>query len=154
MQKNSSGPGRHDLREKRRTTDLKELTLREKELELRRHGLKELRDFLSQSRKDWEKLRENVPSAGESTAAGKLFEGIQKRIEQEENRIAQESESLAPAESFQITAGMDVIIRRTGRRGRVVRKDKGKRWIVETETLRLSVLPVKWARPLPQPRRR
>jgi DNA mismatch repair protein MutS2 len=36
---------------------------------------------------------------------------------------------------------MEVIIRRSGRRGRVVRKDKGKRWIVETETLRLSLLP-------------
>ena len=36
---------------------------------------------------------------------------------------------------------MEVIIARTGRRGRVVRQDKGKRWIVETETLRLSLLP-------------
>jgi DNA mismatch repair protein MutS2 len=130
----------HDLREKRRTNDLKELSLRQKELELRRHGLKEMRDFLSQARKDWMKLRESMP-AGESTEAGKLFEGIQQRIEQEENRIAQEVESLVPGESFQISEGMEVIIRRSGRRGRVVRKDKGRRWIVETETLRLSLLP-------------
>ncbi len=130
----------HDLREKRRTTDLKELSLRQKELELRRHGLRDLRDFLSQARKDWEKLREGM-AAGESAAAGKLFEGIQQRIEQEESRISQESESLVPDESFQISEGMEVIIRRTGRRGRVVRKDKGKRWVVETETLRISVLP-------------
>jgi DNA mismatch repair protein MutS2 len=34
-----------------------------------------------------------------------------------------------------------VVIRRTGRRGKVVRRDRGKRWIVETETMRLSVLP-------------
>ncbi|HUI69867.1 MAG TPA: endonuclease MutS2 [Spirochaetia bacterium] len=130
----------HDLREKRRTTDLKELSLRQKELELRRHGLKELRDFLSNARKDWEKVRESS-SAPDQTATGKLFEGIQLRIEQEEDRIVQESESLVPPVSFQIKEGMDVIIRRSGRRGRVVRKDKGKRWIVETETLRLSVLP-------------
>ncbi len=130
----------HDLREKRRTTDLKELSLRQKELELRRHGLKEMRDFLSQARKDWMTLRESV-SAGESTEAGRLFEGIQQRIEQEENRIAEESESLVPEESFQISEGMEVIIRRSGRRGRVVRRDKGRRWIVETETLRLSLLP-------------
>jgi len=50
----------HELREKRRTTDLKELTLRQKELELRRHGLKELRDFIGQARKDWESLREKT----------------------------------------------------------------------------------------------
>ena len=130
----------HDLREKRRTTDLKELTLRQKELELRRHGLKELRDFLSQARKDWEKLREVTP-AGDSGAAARLLEGIQDRIEQEEGRIAQASESLVPAETVPLREGMDVIIRRSGRRGRVVRKDKGKRWIVETETLRLSLLP-------------
>ena len=130
----------HDLREKRRTTDLKELSLRQKELELRRHGLKEMRDFLSQARKDWMTLRESM-SAGESTEAGRLFEGIQQRIEQEENRIAEESESLVPEESFQISEGMEVIIRRSGRRGRVVRRDKGRRWIVETETLRLSLLP-------------
>jgi DNA mismatch repair protein MutS2 len=36
---------------------------------------------------------------------------------------------------------MEVTISRTGRRGRVLRRDKGKRWIVETETLRLSLLP-------------
>ena len=36
---------------------------------------------------------------------------------------------------------MEVVIARTGRRGRAVRPDKGKRWIVETETLRLSLLP-------------
>lgn len=130
----------HNLREKSRSTDLKELSLRQKELELRRHGLRDLRDFLSEARKDWEKLRESM-AAGEPAAAGKLFEGIQHRIEQEEERIARESESLVPAETFEISEGMDVIIRRTGRRGRVVRKDKGRHWVVETETLRLSLLP-------------
>jgi DNA mismatch repair protein MutS2 len=130
----------HDLREKRRTTDLKELTLRQKELELRRHGLKELRDFLAQARKDWEKLRERV-SQGESADVGKLVAGVQQRIEQEESRIELERESLAPSDPLDLSEGMEVIIRRTGRRGKVVRKDKGKRWIVETETLRLSVLP-------------
>jgi DNA mismatch repair protein MutS2 len=130
----------HDLREKRRTTDLKELSLRQKELELRRHGLKELRDFLFQARKEWEKLRDSM-SADSSATATKLFESIQRRVEQEETRIARESELMVSSESFPISEGMEVIIRRSGRRGRVVRKDKGKRWIVETETLRLSLSP-------------
>ncbi|HVP18321.1 MAG TPA: endonuclease MutS2 [Spirochaetia bacterium] len=130
----------HDLREKRRSTDLKELTLRQKELELRRHGLRDLRDFLSQVRKEWESLRDRVP-AGESSDVGKFVEGVQRRIEQEEDRIARERESLLPDQSMELHEGMEVIIRRSGRRGRVVRRDKGRRWIVETETIRLSVLP-------------
>jgi DNA mismatch repair protein MutS2 len=130
----------HDLKEKWRRTDLKELTLRQKELELRRHGLKEVRDFLVQARREWEALREKAgaPAAPEF---GALAARIQETIEREEKRIEQESEALAPAASFEVRAGMEVLIRRTGRRGRVVRKDKGKRWIVETETLRLSLLP-------------
>jgi DNA mismatch repair protein MutS2 len=130
----------HDLKEKRRRTDLKELALRQKELELRRHGLKDLRDFIGQARREWEALRgrKGAP-AGEDF--GRLAEGIQERIEKEERRIEEERESLAPGPSFEPRPGMDVIIARTGRRGRLVRPDKGKRWIVETETLRLSLLP-------------
>jgi DNA mismatch repair protein MutS2 len=140
--------GEQDLREKRRTTDLKELTLRQKELELRRHGLRDLRDFLSQVRKQWESLRERVPADG-STDAGKLVDGVQQRIEQEEKRIASETESLLPDQSFEMREGLEVVIRRSGRRGKVVRRDKGRRWIVETETLRLSVLPGE-VRPAPE----
>jgi len=130
----------HDLKEKRRSTDLKELALKQKELELRRHGLKELRDFIGQARKEWEALRGRSDSPAGSDF-GRLAEGIQERIESEERRIEEERESLAPRPSFEPQPGMDVIIARTGRRGRVVRPDKGKRWVVETETLRLSLLP-------------
>jgi DNA mismatch repair protein MutS2 len=129
-----------ELLEKRRTTDLKELALREKELELRRSGLKELRDFLSQARKDWETLREKAGSTG-GVDFGKFVSGIQEGMEREERKIETERDSLAPRQSFEVKEGMEVIIRRTGRRGRVLRRDKGKRWVVETETLRLSVLP-------------
>ncbi len=122
-----------------RSTDLKELALRQKELELRRHGLKELRDFIGQARKGVG----STPRPSGSPAGsdfGRLAEGIQERIESEERRIEEERESLAPRPSFEPQAEMEVIIARTGRRGRVVRPDKGKRWIVETETLRLSLL--------------
>ena len=130
----------HELKEKWRRTDLKELTLRQKELELRRHGLKEVRDFLGQARREWEALREKAGAAA-APEFGALAARIQDTIEREEQRIEKESDALAPAASFEVKAGMDVLIRRTGRRGKVVRKDKGKRWIVETETLRLSLLP-------------
>jgi DNA mismatch repair protein MutS2 len=130
----------HDLREKWRTTDLKELALRQKELELRRHGLKELRDFIGEARREWDALREKggVPGGADF---GRFAASIQERIAREESRIEQEGEALAPAQSFEPREGLEVIIVRTGRRGKVVRKDKGRRWIVETETLRLSLLP-------------
>jgi len=130
----------HDLREKRRTTDLRELTLKQKELELRRLGLKELRDFLGAARKEWEELRDRVGQSGPADF-GHLAAGVQDRIEREETRIEEIRDSLAPAESFEVREGMEVIIARNGRRGRVLRRDKGKRWVVETETLRLSMLP-------------
>ncbi len=130
----------HELKEERRKADLKELTLRQKELELRRNGLKELRDFISRARKDWEELREKNRDSRDSDF-GRMAAGIQSRIESEEMRIVEEREALAPASSFEIHPGMDVVIARTGRRGRAVRPDKGKRWIVETETLRLSLPP-------------
>jgi DNA mismatch repair protein MutS2 len=129
-----------ELEEKRRRAEQKELTLREKELELRRHGLADLRDFMNQARKDWEKLREKA-GAPDSSEFGRLAAGIQARIEEEETMIELERESLAPASSFDVREGMEVVIARTGRRGRVLRRDKGKRWVVETETLRLSLLP-------------
>ncbi len=128
----------HALSEERRKADLKELTLRQKELELRRNGLKELRDFISQARKDWEELRERTGSSKESDF-GRLAAGIQSRIESEEMRIVEERDALTPAPFFDLHPGMEVIIARSGRRGRAVRPDKGTRWIVETETLRLSL---------------
>jgi DNA mismatch repair protein MutS2 len=128
----------HTLREERKKTDLKELALRQKELELRRNGLRELRDFISKARKDWEELREKTGTSMESDF-GRLAAGIQARIESEEQRIEEERDALAPLPSFELHPGMEVVIARTGRRGRAVRPDKNTRWIVETETLRLSL---------------
>jgi DNA mismatch repair protein MutS2 len=138
-----------ELKEKKRSTDLKELDLRQKELDLRRHGLKDLRDFIAKARKDWEALRERkgAPTGSEFSV---LAAGIQARIESEEARIEQEREALSPAPSFELHPGMEVVIARTGRRGRALRPDKGNRWIVETETLRLSLLPGE-LRPAPPP---
>ena len=131
-----------DLREKGRKTDLHELTLRQKELELRRHGLKELRDFLEAARGEWEALREKSGGAlPEGRDFGRLAAAVREKIDEEQERIRREQEAMLPAQDFELREGMDVLIRRTGRRGRVIRRDKGRRWVVETETLRLSLLP-------------
>jgi DNA mismatch repair protein MutS2 len=128
------------LNERTRTTELKEQSVREKELELRRHGLRDLRDFISAARKEWEALRA-AGGAPDRQEFARLADRIQERIEEEEQSIVRERESLAPAEGFELREGLEVIIARTGRRGRVLRRDRGKRWLVETETLRLALLP-------------
>ncbi len=131
-----------DLREKSRRTDLKELALRQKELELRRLGLKELRDFLSSIRKEWEGLREKIGRASDREGgAGEVFERLRERIEREEGRIAAERDAMEQEAGFEVREGMEVLIRRSGKRGKVLRRDRGRRWIVETETMRLSLLP-------------
>lgn len=132
-----------DLRERRRTTDLKELTLRQKELELRRHGLRELREFLESARREWEELKSSVAVSGAEAARSfsSFADRLRERIEREERRIADERERLQPMEPFEVAPGMEVLVRGTGRRGRVVRKDRGRRWIVETETVRVSLEP-------------
>lgn len=139
------------LLEKRRSTDLKELTLRQKELELRRHGLRELREFVETARREWEALKS---SAGVSGAeAARSFAGfadrMRERIEREEDRIAEERDRLVSDDGFEPRPGMEVLVRGTGRRGRVVRKDRGRRWIVETETVRVSLGPGEM-RPAPE----
>jgi DNA mismatch repair protein MutS2 len=130
-----------DLREKRRRTDLKELALRQKELELRRQGLRELREFLAKARKEWEAMRAAGAAGTAEEAAGRLVKETQQRVEQEEGRVREESENLAGGQDLDVKEGMEVLVRGTGRRGRVLRRDRGKRWVVETETLRLSLLP-------------
>ena len=141
-----------DLREQRRSTDLKELSLRQKELELRRHGLRELREFVESARREWEALK---GSAGVSGAeAARSFAGfadrMRERIEREEDRIAEERDRLVTDDGFEPRPGMEVLVRGTGRRGRVLRKDRGRRWIVETETVRVSLGPGEM-RPAPEP---
>jgi DNA mismatch repair protein MutS2 len=127
------------LREKWRRTDLKELALRQKELELRRHGLKALRDFLEDARRQWESMR-GAAGAVSGKEFGQLASAIRDRIDAEQAQILAEQESLVPPAGFEVREGMEVIIRRSGRRGRILRRDKGNRWVVETETLRLSLL--------------
>jgi len=132
-----------DLREKRRSADLKELALRQKELELRRHGLRELREFVETARREWEALKGSAAVSGAEAAQsfGSFAERMRERIVREEDRIAEERERLLPDDGFEPMPGMEVLVRGTGRRGWVVRRDRGRRWIVETETVRVSLGP-------------
>lgn len=130
-----------DLREKRRSTDLKELILKQKERDLRRQGLKDLRDFLSESRKEFERVVRGLREGTLTPAsAGQILSEVEKRLAAEEQAVRDLDEALVPEDAPDLSAGMEVLFRRTGKRGRVVRKDKGKRWIVELDNLRISIL--------------
>jgi len=130
-----------DLREKRRSTDLRDLALKQKERDLRSQGLKDLRDFLADSRREFERVVRGLREGTLTPAsAGKILSEVENRLEAEERTVRDLDEALAPDDVPDLAEGMDVLFRRTGKRGRVVRKDKGKRWIVELDNLRISIL--------------
>lgn len=130
-----------ELREKTRQTDLKELRLRQKELELREQGTLELKRFLKDSRKQFEKLVEEMGSGGsreERKQAGEFLSELAERIGQQEQALETERAELYQRPDLSLERGMEVIIRGTGKHGIVVRKAKADSWIVATDTLRGS----------------
>ena len=130
-----------ELREKTRQTDLKELRLRQKELELREQGTLELKRFLKDSRKQFEKLVEEMGSGGsreERKQAGEFLSELAERIGQQEQALETERAELYQRPDLSLEKGMEVIIRGTGKHGIVVRKAKADSWIVATDTLRGS----------------
>jgi DNA mismatch repair protein MutS2 len=132
------------LREIRREADLKELRVRQKELELREHGLKDIRGFLDSSRRELDELirqiREGELSKEKTRKASRFLQRLREKVEREEKVIEEQREEEIP-EDFEIEAGMPVVLKRSGREGRILRKGKGERWVIETDQLRVSLLP-------------
>ncbi len=131
------------LQERSRESDRLELSLKQREHELRSQGLRDLRLFLSETRSALEAvvrdLREgNLQKAREAQA---LLRGVEERAAAEEGRLAREEEALYPAGEEEIRPGMDVLIGEAGRRGRVIRKDRGNAWVVQTGAVRVSLSP-------------
>jgi len=124
-----------ELREQRRETDLKELRLRQRELELRDHGVGELRRLLRDSRREFEQLMAHgAAGTPERQAAQALFGRLEAAIGEQEQAVEQGREALSEAK--ELRAGMEVQIRGTSRRGKILRPAKAGRWVVATETLR------------------
>jgi DNA mismatch repair protein MutS2 len=132
------------LREIRREADLKELRLRQHETELREQGLKDIRDFLDKSRRELDRLireiREGELSKEKTRRATRFLQSLRDKADHEEKLVASQREEDIP-EDFEVEAGMDVVLKSSGKEGRVLRKGKGERWIVETDRLRVSLLP-------------
>ena len=132
------------LREKRREADLKELRVRQREVELREHGLKEIRDFLDSSRRELDELvreiREGELSREKTRKASRFIQSMRERVDREDRLLEEQREEEKPGD-FEVKVGMPVILKRSGKEGRVLRKGKGESWIVETERLRISMFP-------------
>ncbi|UCF98620.1 MAG: endonuclease MutS2 [Spirochaetaceae bacterium] len=128
-----------ELREKTRRTDLKELHLRQKELELREQGIAELKRFLKDSRSRFEGLVAELQSAGdrqERKQAGAFLNELAEHVQKQEQALEEERAELYQAPQLGLQLGAEVLIRGTGKRGILVKRAKGDRWIVVTDTLR------------------
>jgi DNA mismatch repair protein MutS2 len=135
-----------ELRELRRATDLRELRVRQKERELRQAGIADLRRFLDDGRRRLDGLIQQI-RASEGTLnrdltrqAAEFVRELRDRVDAEERRVEAEEREEIPAESdeVELEPGMDVIVRTTGRRGKLLRRSRGL-WVVETDTVRASL---------------
>jgi DNA mismatch repair protein MutS2 len=128
-----------ELREKTRATDLKELRLRQKELELREQGIAELKRFVKESRRRFENLVADLKSEGgrdERKQAAAYLNEIAEHVEKHEQALEAERAQLYRAPQLALKEGAEVLIKGTGKRGVVLRRAKGDRWVVATDTLR------------------
>ncbi len=129
-----------ELNEMIRNTDLKELRLRQRELELREHGLKDMSKFLDASRKELETLireiREGEITKEKTHKTKDFINKVKNKIEQEKKRTEPLVEE---GKVVEFSAGMEVKIKGTGRTGKILRKGKGKNWIVETDNMRITM---------------
>ena len=131
------------LRERGRETDLKELRLRQHEHELRGQDLRALRLYLAETRSSVETLLKELREGnlGKAREAQALLRGVEERVRGEEERLTREEEALYPLAEGEIRPGLEVLIGEAGRRGRVVRKDRGNNWVVQTGAVRVSLSP-------------
>ncbi len=135
-----------ELEKKDRESEIKEMELRRLDHELRHQEIRELKQFIGAGRKELEVLLKSLKSSGaHSVAAGEearsFLERLNERSEAEENKLSREELALRSEPARDIRPGMEIVILSTGKRGRVIRRGKNGGWIVETETLRLSLLP-------------
>jgi len=128
-----------ELREKTRRADLKELRLRQRELELREQGVGELKRLLSESRRQFERLVREMKSTGdrqERKRTREFLQALAEGIERHEQTLQGERTDLYSSAELSLADGMEVIIRGTGKRGKIVRKGRRDTWVVATDTLR------------------
>jgi DNA mismatch repair protein MutS2 len=139
-----------ELAERRRQTDLLNLRLRQRERELAEKGLSELEAFLRESRREYEKLVQRLREQGEPAGRRETLDflhGLEAKVRSQEEQLeAREPEPPAA----ELREGLEVVIRSTGKAGRILRRGKGRRWVVATGSLRAELEPSELS-PAPHP---
>ena len=135
-----------ELEKKDRESEIREMELRRLDHELRHQEIRKLKQFIAAGRKELEVLLKSLKTGTvNSVTAGEegrnYLDSLKERVEAEEKKLSREELSLRPESDHDIRPGMEIVILSTGKHGRVIRKGKNSSWIVETETLRLSLLP-------------
>lgn len=149
--------------EEQRKADLNALRLRQKELELRERGVSDLHRLLVESRRTLENLvkdlREGELTSDKTRAVKDFLSELDAEVESQEGRLeALRAEPLpegahsaggkaAGARESALVEGANVIIGRGARRGIAVRRAKKGYWLVETNSLRMT-LPESELRPV------
>jgi DNA mismatch repair protein MutS2 len=134
------------LMEETRKRDLEKLRLKQREHELKSREHQELNKFLKESRKELENLVQRLKEekreglGREDTLEVKNFIGrLEEKTEDEERRLEAEEAELAPQERRELKEGMEVLIGAGRRRGRILRKAKGGRWLVEVGAMKVTL---------------
>jgi DNA mismatch repair protein MutS2 len=153
-----------EAKEEQRKADLGKLRVRQKEIELREKGVADLRKLLTEGRKGLENLVKEIREGeltSEKTKGVKEFlsrlasevEGEEARLEalrreeaaealrscEDEDQDAGAGERGATRPAVAIAEGADVIIAGSRKRGVAVRRAKKGYWVVETESVRLTL---------------
>ena len=152
-----------EAKDAQRRADLSRLKVRQKEIELREQGVGELRRLLSESRKTLENLVRDLREGGitpERTREVKAFladfaQGVEEAeggledfrnpeieaaaVRQEWDEAGESGESGGPGGVPKLGPGVRVIAGKSRASGVVVRAAKKGSWIVETETMRLTL---------------
>jgi DNA mismatch repair protein MutS2 len=146
-----------DAREEQRKADLARLKLKQRELELREEGVGELRRLLSESRKTLENLvkaiREGELTPEKTKEMKDFLAAFAGEVEAEEGRLdaarAESSEAQSSARRAgekgagglpeHLGEGCPVMVGSSRKRGLVIRKAKKGYWLVETDSLRITV---------------
>ncbi len=151
-----------DAKETQRKTDLGSLRVRQKEHELRERGVSDLRKLLFESRKTLENLvkeiREGGLTPGKTKNVKEFLSGLAREVGEEEEgfeRFKFESMVLNDVDRHDVPSSLGIAYSGTGslvvqegtqvligvgrKRGVVIRKAKKAHWVVETESVRLTL---------------
>ncbi|MEW5817581.1 MAG: Smr/MutS family protein, partial [Spirochaetota bacterium] len=137
-----------ELKEKFRNLDLKNLQLKQRDYEIKAREQAEGVHFLKESRKTLENLIRNLREGELSRAkikdAKQFLDTLEEEVESRQDNL-QTLEKIIDGELYPAPAakdlepGMEVIIRNARRKGKILRKGKGRNWVVATDSLKISI---------------